>query len=399
MNNNKLEPQLDLNKNQVLKLIETYLLKNDPNELFQHMLNTLMQSERSAFLEENPNPNNKGNGYRPVKKLGMHSKLKLLIPRDRLNLFKPLIIGILNDQDEKMRELTYQLYGKGLTTRQIGNVLDHVYGQHYSKSTISRINEKFHHNIEKWLNRKLDRTYPMMMIDALHVKVKRDTVATEAFYIVLGLKKDFTREILAVLNFPMESAAGWEEVLTKLKERGVEKVGLFVSDDLKGLDASINKVFPESDHQKCTLHLKRNLANKLRKNYRASFLNTLSDVFNPEAPYTSVKSAVEQFKRVLKAQSDLYPSLCSTLARDDLELYFTYLKYDKSIRRMIYTTNWIERFNKSVRRTTKIRDSLPSPHSALMLIGYVAMETETQTYNYPITKFANDEKMNELANC
>ena len=90
--------------------------------------------------------------------------------------------------------------------------------------------------------------------------------------------------------------------------------------------------------------------------------------------------------------------LLSTLERDDLELYFTYLKYDKSIRKMIYTTNWIERFNKSVRRTTKIRDSLPSPHSALMLIGYVAMEAESQTYNYPIIQFANDEKMNELAN-
>ena len=382
MNNNKLEPQLDLNKNQVLKLIETYILKNDPNELFEHMLNTLMKSERSAFLEENPDPNNKGNGYRSLKRLGIHSKLKLLIPRDRLSLFKPLILGIVNNQDEKMRELTYQLYGKGLTTRQIGKVIEHVYGQHYSKSTISRINEKFHHNIEKWLNRKLDTTYPMIMIDALHIKVKRDTVATEAFYIVLGLKKDFTREILAVFNSPTESAAGWEEVLTKLKERGVKKAGLFVSDDLTGLDASINKVFPESDHQKCILHLKRNLANKLRKNYRATFLNTLSDVFDPEARYTSVRNAVERFKRILRAQSDIYPSLLYTLERDDLELYFTYLKYDKTIRRMIYTTNWIERFNKSVRRTTKIRDSLPSPHSALMLIGYVAMETETERYGF-----------------
>lgn len=398
MKNNKLEPQLDLNKTQVLKLIETYLSKNNPNELFEHMLNTLMKSERTAYLAENPHPENKGNGYRGVQKPGINGKLKLLIPRDRLSLFKPLIMGILDNQEQKIRELTYHLYGKGLTSRQIGPILEDVYGENYSKSTISRINQAFHHNIEKWLNRTLDAVYPMVMIDAIHIKVKRDTVGTEAFYVVLGLNKNFKREILAVINQPTESASGWEEVLQNLKKRGVKKVGLFVSDDLAGLDTSIRKVFPDSDHQKCVLHLKRNLARKLRKSYRANFLSTLSQVFDPEAPFTSIKSAVERLKRILRSQSDLYPSLNATIGRDDLELYFTYLKYDKSIRRMIYTTNWIERFNKSVRRTTKIRDSLPSPHSALMLIGYVAMEAETQTYNYPINKFANDEKMNELAN-
>ncbi len=399
MKNKKLEPQLDLNKNQVLKLIKTYLLKNDPNELFEFMLNTLMESERSTFLEETQYKGNKGNGYRPVKRLGMGNKLELLIPRDRLSIFKPLIIGILNNQEEKLRELTYQLYGKGLTTRQIGPVLESVFGQNYSKSTISRINEKFHENIQKWLNRKLDSTYLVIMIDALYIKVKRDTVATEAFCVVLGLKKDFTREILAVVNFPTESSKGWEQVFKSLKERGVKNVGLFVSDDLTGLDNSISKEFPTSDHQKCVVHLKRRMANQLRKKDRAKFLSTLSHVFDPEASYTSIKSAVERFKRILRAHSEFYPCFLHTLERNDLSLYFTYFKYDKSIRRMIYTTNWVERFNKSVRRTTKIRDSLPSPHSALMLIGYVAMEAETQTYNYPITKFANDKKILELSNC
>lgn len=399
MKNNKLEPQLDLNKNQVLKLMETYLSKNDPNELFEFMLNTLMKSERSAFLEENQYQGNKGSGHRSVKRLGMGNKLKLLIPRDRLSIFKPLIIGILNNQEEKLRELAYQLYGKGLTTREIGPILEEVYGQNYSKSSISRINEKLHENIQKWLNRKLDSTYPMIMIDALYIKVKRDTVATEAFCIVLGLKKDFTREILAVVNFPTESSNGWEQVFKSLKERGVKNVGLFVSDDLIGLGSSISKEFPKSDHQKCVLHFKRRMAGQLRKKDRARFLQSISHIFDPESSYTSVKNTVERFKRMMRAYSEFYPCFLHILERDDLELYFTYLKYDKSIRRMIYTTNWIERFNKSVRRTTKIRNSLPSPHSALMLIGYVAMEAETQTYNYPITKFANDEKMNELANC
>ncbi len=217
MKYNKPEPQLDLSKNQVLKLIETYVSKYDPNELFAHMLNTLMQSERSAYLEENPHLGNKGNGYRPVKRIGMHGQLKLLIPRDRLSLFKPMITGILKDQEQKMRELTYHLYGKGLTAREIGPILQDIYGENYSKSTISRINKAFHHNIKMWLNRTLDSVYPMIMVDAIHIKVKRDTVASEAFYIVLGLNREFRREILAVINHPTESALGWEEVLENLR--------------------------------------------------------------------------------------------------------------------------------------------------------------------------------------
>ena len=399
MKNKNLEPQLDLNQSQVLKLIENYISQNNPNQLFEFMLNTLMESERSVFLEQTQYEGNKGNGYRSVKRLGMGNKLKLLIPRDRLSIFKPLSIAILKKQEKKLQELTYHLYGKGLTTRQIGPVLESVFGQNYSKSTISRINEKFYDNIQKWLNRKLDSIYPMIMIDALHLKVKRDTVATEAFYIVLGLKKDFTREILAVVNLPTESSKGWEQVFKNLRERGVEKVGLFVSDDLTELDNSISKEFPTSDHQKCVVHLKRRMAKQLKKKDRKKFWESIFHVFDPEGTYTSVKSAIEDFKRIIQSYTEFYPCFLHILEKDNLELYFTYLKYNKKIRRMIYTTNWIERFNKMVRRTTKIRNSLPSPHSALMLIGYVAMEAETQTYNYPITEFANDKKMNELSNC
>lgn len=397
MKNNKLEPKLKLTKNQVFSLVETYLDQHDPNELFEHMLNTLMKSERNAYLAENPNTENKGNGYRTLKRLGMHRNLKLLVPRDRLNTFKPLILGLLNKQQQTINELSYNLYGKGLTTRQIGDILEQVYGTNYSKSTISRISQTFHEDITKWLERDLDNVYPVIMVDALHIKVKRDTVATEAFYIVLGLNKNLKREILAIINQPTESALGWQEVLKNLKKRGLKKVELFVSDDLKGLDTSIDKEFPKSNHQKCVLHLKRNLANKLRKNKRASFLSSLSDIFDPEGYPMSIEKSVQELKRILKSHSKHFPSLQATAVRDDLDRYFTYLKYDKSIRRMIYTTNWIERFNKTVRRTTKIRNSLPSPHSALMLIGYTAMEAEAQTYNYPIYKFANDEKMNQIA--
>lgn len=396
--NSKLEPQLDLNKNQVLKLIESYVLKNDPNELFVHILNSLMKAERTDFLEQKANPKNKGNGYRTVKKAGMFGQLELLIPRDRLGTFKPIIQAILNKQEEKIKDLSYALYAKGLTTLQVSDILEDIYGRSYSKTTVSRISNTFYTDIEKWLERELDPTYLMMMVDAIHIKVKRDKVATEAFYIVLGMNKNYKREIIAVINEPTESAAGWKEVLEKIKERGVKKIGLFVSDDLKGLDTSISQVFPESDHQKCVVHFKRNLLRKLRREHRGKFADKLKEVFNLENPPNSIQEALERLKEVLQEEKKLYKSFAHILKRDDLHLYFTYLKYDVSIRRMIYTTNWLERFNKSIRRTIKIRNSLPSINAALLLIGSVAIDAENGAFNYKISKFENDMKMNQLAN-
>ncbi len=177
---NNAENQLELTKSQVLNLIESFVSKNDPNELFAHMLNILMKSERNAFLEKNKD-NNKGNGYRTIKKIGMHSQVTLQVPRDRLSIFKPIIMGLLNQQDQKLKNLSYALYSKGLTTRQVGDVLEQVYGKNYSKSTVSRISKEFHEEIEQWMNRKLDPTYLMIMIDSIHIKVRRDTVATESF--------------------------------------------------------------------------------------------------------------------------------------------------------------------------------------------------------------------------
>ena len=112
----------------------------------------------------------------------------LSIPRDRLSLFKPMIIGILNEQEEQIKELSFELYGKGLTTREISKVLEKIYGKSYSKSTISNISLSYYDYIKSWSERKLLSNYPVIMIDALYLKVRREVVETEAFYIVLALK-------------------------------------------------------------------------------------------------------------------------------------------------------------------------------------------------------------------
>lgn len=385
------ETRIQFTKKQLQSIINLELEKeNGLNDLFAMMVNGLMLSERKVFLERREAPGNKGNGYRQATRSGIGSKLSLSIPRDRLGVFKPVLLGLLDEKEDQVKNLCFELYGKGLTTRQIEEVIENIYGSSYSKSSVSRITTDFSALVDAWLNRSLDQYYPIVYIDAIHVKVRRDRVATEAFYVLLGLKEDLTREVLSIVNIPQESASGWEEVLHAIKERGVDQVGLFVFDDLTGLDVVIGKVFASSMHQKCVLHFQRNLNKHIRATDRKVFAKELSTVFDPDNAQYTAPQAIARFKKILDKWSKNYPKLRVTANREDLDSIFTYLQFDYRIRRMIYTTNWIERLNKSFRRTLKMRNALPTPKAAITLIGYVAMEMEEKKYSYPITNFQFD---------
>ena len=396
MKEKKQETELKLSKTQVQNVINDHLQKeNGLNDLFAMMVNGMMLSERHAFLDAEKTKGNKGNGYRYAKRSGIGSKLELCIPRDRLGVFKPVILGLLDQQEEQVKNLCFELYGKGLTTRQIEGIIENIYGSSYSKSSISRITTDFSALVEAWLERSLDNYYPIVYIDAIHIKVRRDRVQTEAFYILLGLKEDYTREVLSIVNIPQESASGWEEVLQSIQKRGVGQVGLFVFDDLTGLEKVIGKTFPGSMQQKCVLHFQRNLNKHIRKADREVFCAQVKEVFDPDNATLTPEQAHENLNTTLVKWEKRYPVLEKTIKRQDLITLFTYLNFDYRVRRMIYTTNWIERLNKSFRRTLNMRNALPSPRAAITLLGFVAIEMEEKTYSYPITNFTFDKYINQ----
>lgn len=381
--------ELKLDKKQIQQVINTTLLQDKGlNDLFEMMINGLMLSERTTFLASSEG--NKGNGYRTASRSGIGSKLELSIPRDRLGVFQPVILGLLNKQEEQIKDLCFELYGKGLTTRQIEDIIEKIYGSNYSKSSISRITTDFSQLVDSWLNRYLDAYYPVIFIDAIHVKVRRETVSTEAFYILLGLKEDYTREVLGIVNIPQESSCGWKDVLENIKDRGVKKVGLFVFDGLTGLGDVVGEVFSSSLQQKCTLHFQRNLFKEVRKKDREDFATDIKGVFDPDNPFLTPQQAHKRLQDQLMKWSKKYPKFKRISNNDELENLFTYLHFDYRVRRMIYTTNWIERLNKSFRRTLKIRNALPNPRAAITLMGYVAIEMEEKTYSYPIRNFKFD---------
>ena len=280
------------------------------------------------------------------------------------------------------------MYSKGSTTRDISEVMETIYGNHYSKSTVSNISQSFYSQMESWRNRKIDQHYLAFYIDGIHVKLRRDgTYNNEAFYIILGLKEDYTREIIAIVNFPTESAQGWKHIFSNLKERGLESVGIVVSDGISGLDNVISESLNKTPHQKCIVHLQRNLASYVRREDKVELAEDFRQVLSPDDASYTIDQAHHSIIDFADKWRKKYKALGKYIDKLEWQPYFVYLNYSVKVRRMLYTTNWIERFNRSARRTLKVRGAFPNEDSVLALITSVAMDKTEKTYKYPIYNF------------
>lgn len=383
---------MNLTKKQTEAVLSKFISQeNGLNTVLEMVINSLMLSERSVFLSNSSN--NKGNGYRYASAFGHGHQLELKIPRDRLSQFTPTILALFKEQESYLKEVSFKLYTKGLTTRDISDVMETIYGSSYSKSKISDISLSFYDQMTAWRNRDLDEHYLALYIDGLHTKLKRDNkYENECFYIILGLREDYTREIVAIVNFPQESATAWEYIFDEIKNRGVKSVGLIVSDSLSAIDKSISNKF-KTAHQKCTVHLTRNLMSRVRSSDKKEIALDLKKILDVDNPQHTTAKAIEYFSDFKNKWRKKYSSFGSYLDGLQIEPYLTFLNYDVKIRRMIYTTNWIERFNKSARRTLKIRGAFPNEESVLALITSVAIELGDNHYKYPIYNFKDEAKL------
>ena len=383
---------MNLTKKQTEAVLSKFISQeNGLNTVLEMVINSLMLSERSVFLSNSSN--NKGNGYRYASAFGHGHQLELKIPRDRLSQFTPTILALFKEQESYLKEVSFKLYTKGLTTRDISDVMETIYGSSYSKSKISDISQSFYDQMSAWRNRDLDDHYLALYIDGLHIKLKRDNkYENECFYIILGLREDYTREIVAIVNFPQESATAWEYIFDEIKNRGVKSVGLIVSDSLSAIDKSISNKF-KTAHQKCTVHLTRNLMSRVRSSDKKEIALDFKKILDVDNPQHTTAKAIEYFSDFKNKWRKKYSSFGSYLDGLQIEPYLTFLNYDVKIRRMIYTTNWIERFNKSARRTLKIRGAFPNEESVLALITSVAIELGDNHYKYPIYNFKEEVKL------
>ncbi len=384
---------MNLTKKQTEEVLSNFLDKeNGLNTVLEMMLNAMMYSERQIFLTEDRN--NKGNGFRSGNVFGYGKQIELRIPRDRQSSFIPTVLALFRDQESYLKEVSFQMYSKGLTTRDISEVMETIYGTHYSKSTISNISQSFYEQMSAWRNRELDKHYLAFYIDGLHVKLKRDNrYKNECFYIILGLKEDYTREVIAIVNFPTESSTGWQQIFKEIKQRGVKSVGIIVSDGLSGLEKTISEEFNKVPHQKCIVHLQRTLQAYVRTEDKKELAEDFRQVLSPDDKDYTKEQAYQSILDFRDKWKVKYKQLDKYITNLEWQPYFTYLDYSVKIRRMLYTTNWIERFNRSARRTLKIRGAFPNEESVLALITSVAIDKTDKTYAYPIYNFKFDSKL------
>lgn len=385
---------IDLKDDQLQDIIQSVLNKDEGlNELLELILNGLMKIERTHWMASDSGPDNKANGYRPGQAIGHGRKLSLRIPRDRLGNFQPVLWAMLRDQHEEVRRLCFELYGKGLSASEVGQVTEKIYGQAYSSSAISNFTQQLADQIHEWRERPLAGRYPVILIDAIHKKVRRGHVSSEAFYVVMGLTEQMQREVLAITNLPSESPAGWSELLESLKDRGLTTTDLVIADGLPGLDQVIHKAFPGARHQKCVTHFKRNIQTKVKASDKDAVAEDLREVFLTGQRNYTRSQALGKFNEFAARWGKKYRSIKRLANDENIEYYFTYLDFDPRIQSMIYTTNWIERLNKKFRRSLKIRNALPSVESALLLLAKMAIDTEERTYQYPIYNFKFDQTL------
>ncbi|WP_018248291.1 IS256 family transposase [Orenia marismortui] len=338
--------------------------------LIKNFLELLLQSEITEFLgyqKYNTKGNNSGNSRNGSYNRGLHTKYgkieNLNIPRDRNGEFNTALFQPHQTRDQLLEEMIVMMYARGLSTRDIADVIEKMYGHHYSPSTISNITDIAIEEIEKWRNRKLKERYSVIFIDGTSVKVRRDHVDNESIYVIIGIDEEGYREILDFYIAPTESASVWEEQLSKLKSRGVQQVLLGVIDGLPGLRDAFLKVFPKADIQRCVVHKLRNTASKVRKKHLEDIMDDLKPIYKA-LTLEQAEKALNEF--IAKWQS-IYPEVTDSWLDDKYDLLAFY-KYPESIRKSIYTTNWIERTNKEIKKRLKPTNSLPNITAAEKLV-------------------------------
>ena len=348
------------------------------NELFRVLLDSFCKQERALFLAEHTGE--QANGFRPRRWRGHGWSFQLRIPRTRSNAFQPMILGILSSQERERTQLFYELYSRGLSCEDIAEVGRRIYGHLYSKQQVSYLAGACYKEIQEWLSRQLSPHYLAVYIDATFCSTRRDgSVSKEAYYTMLGLLPDGSREVLTVVNHPTEGAIAWEMELQALKERGVKQIDLIISDALSGIENAVCSAFPTALHQLCVVHFKRKVLNTVSSKDKAEVGEELKELFPIEHTDMTPLAAYENLRIFAQRWGKKYPSL-ARLGNERNAAYFTYLRFSESVRRMIYSTNWVERLNRSYKRTLLMRGAMPSPASVVYLLGSVAKEKTEGTY-------------------
>lgn len=348
-------------------IIQALAKKEDLTEVFRlHLeaaLNILLKTELTAFLDYEKYDRigfNTGNSRNGAYSRTLHTEygdLEVSIPRDRNGEFKQQTVAPYKRSNDTLESFVIHMFQKGVTMSEIADLLEKMYGHHYTPQTISNMTKAMSEQVEAFKSRPLASRYVCVYLDATYIALKRDTVSKEAVYIAVGIREDGSKEVLSYTIAPTESAFVWKELLEDIKDRGVEEVLLFISDGLKGITERILTVYPEAQYQSCCVHISRNIAHKVRVPDRAEICEDFKSVYRSDNREMGEK-ALDDF---VKKWKSAYPKVTKSLMENPY--IFTFYNFPKSIWRSIYSTNLIESFNKQIKKYSKRKEQFPNEES------------------------------------
>jgi putative transposase len=322
---------------------------------------------------------NARNGTSEKSLQGKNGEITIEVPRDRNGTFEPRIVKKHQTRFDGFDDKILSMYARGMTTRDIQGHLEEIYGVEVSPTLISNVTDAVVEEVKSWQSRPLEALYPILYLDALQVKIRDGGhVQNRAIYLAMGVKLDGEKEVLGLWTGQAEGAKFWLQVVTELKNRGVQDIFIACVDGLKGLPQAIETVFPKAQVQLCIVHLVRNCLHYVSWKERKSVAADLKPIYRA----ATSEDAWLQLEAFADKWDGRYPSI-SQIWRRNWDQVTPFFAYPAEIRKVIYTTNAVESLNMSLRKVIKTRGSFPNEEAALKLL-YLALERVAKKWTRPV---------------
>ena len=354
---------------------------NDVNSIMRDMMSVLLEGVLDEELNEelgyskydyrNKETDNSRNGHSRKTMRTSYGDMDIAIPRDRKGEYEPqLIPKYQNTVTQDMEEKIISMYAKGMTTGDIEAHLKELYDLDISDSTISRITDKIMPLVKEWQERPLQEIYAVVYMDAIHYHVRSEgRIVKRAVYIALGIDMDGKKDVIGMYVGENEGAKFWLSIINGLKNRGVQDILIACVDGLNGFPQAIEAVYPKTEIQQCIIHQIRNTTNYVSYKDLKKLMADLKMVY--AAPDEA--AALEELESFGEKWNSKYPKIYKSWSEHWATLS-TYFKYPNEVRKLIYTTNAIEGFNRQLRKVTKSKTVFPSNDSLLKMLYLATMD-------------------------
>ncbi|PAK55726.1 IS256 family transposase [Paenibacillus sp. 7541] len=358
------------------KLVTAQDAQNALKELFAETLQEMLEAELDTHLgyekhevKAKMTPNSR-NGKSKKTVVSEYGEQEIAIPRDRMGEFEPVVVQKHQKNVTGIEDQIIALYAKGVSTREIQDHLQNLYGIEVSPTLISNVTNKIVPLIKEWQNRPLQGVYAVVYMDAIHFKVKQDgAIVNKAAYMVIGIDLDGNKDVLGMWIGENESSKFWLSVLNDLRNRGVQDILIICVDNLSGFSEAIAACYPKTEIQKCIIHQIRNSTRYV--SYKD--LKKVTADLKPIYKAATEEGALLEMDRFEEVWGAKYPLIVRSW-RNNWEELSTFFKYPPEIRKLIYTTNMIESYHRQLRKVTKGKSIFPTDEALLKMLYLATMD-------------------------